>query len=156
MSAAGTRLRRRLSKSFHCESADSGFLSRRCPGRARAAGASPRAASRRESSGAGGHVGAVGRRIFFVQLRVAQKSRPGVATFDEVVTQDPVVGKAVAQRLLERVDVVDPLADEKIPIEQPLPIGSEFGREGVTFQRDFADGFRRRATRRNSASIPRP
>ena len=32
VSATGTRLRRRLSNSFHCDSTDSGFRNRRLPG----------------------------------------------------------------------------------------------------------------------------
>ncbi len=36
VSAAGTRLRRRLSKSFHCDSIESGLARRRCPDPARA------------------------------------------------------------------------------------------------------------------------
>ena len=52
---AGTRLRRRLSRIFQRDSADSGFVQPRARrARARAAAATPRSASRRGSSGGGG------------------------------------------------------------------------------------------------------
>ena len=121
VSAAGTRLRRRLSKSFHRESTDSGFLTRRWPGPGTSGRSQPASCqSPRIHRWRRSHVGAVGRRIFFVQRRVAQEPRPGVATLDEVVAQDPVLRKAVVQRLLERIDVVDPLADEGSLVEYVL------------------------------------
>ena len=35
-----------------------------------------------------------------------------MATFDQVVAEDGVVGEAIGQRALEGIDVVDALADE--------------------------------------------
>jgi hypothetical protein len=43
-----------------------------------------------------------------------------VAAFDQVVAQDAVFGQAAGQRALERVDVVDALADERAFAEQVL------------------------------------
>ena len=66
------------------------------------------------------HVGAVARRIVVVQLNVADERRAGVISLEEVVAQDAVLGKPPAERLLERVDVVDALADERTFAEAVL------------------------------------
>jgi hypothetical protein len=58
------------------------------------------------------HVGAVCRRVFLLQLRVAQQTGARVAAFEEIVAEDAVVGEAIRERALEGIDVVDPLADE--------------------------------------------
>ena len=58
---------------------------------------------------------AIGRRILFVAAaRRSASPSARVAAFEQVVAQDPILGKAAAQRPLERVDVVDPLADEGV------------------------------------------
>ncbi len=60
------------------------------------------------------------RRILLVQLHVAQQRRARIAALQQVVTQDAIFGKAILQRALERVDVVDALADERTFAEQVL------------------------------------
>ena len=80
VNAGGTRLRRRLSKIFHRDSPESGFLRRRAagPGNARQQppGNLPVAA---DPAVAPAHVGDVAGRIFLVQLHVAQQPGARVA-----------------------------------------------------------------------------
>ena len=59
------------------------------------------------------HVRAVAGGIVLVQLHVAQQPGARVAAFEQIVAQDPVLGEASPERPLERIDVVDPLADER-------------------------------------------
>ncbi|MDT4803918.1 hypothetical protein FQZ97_366840 [compost metagenome] len=66
------------------------------------------------------HVGAVARRVFLVQLHVAEQAGARIAALDQVVAEDAVVGKAAFQRLLEGVHRVDALADERAVAEQVL------------------------------------
>src|SRR5450631_3950919 len=58
------------------------------------------------------HIGAVARRKLLVQLHVAEQTRPRIAPFEKVMTQDPVFGKTARQGTFEGIDVVDALADE--------------------------------------------
>ena len=96
VSAAGTRLRRRLSKIFQRDSADSGLRSRRRsgPGTWRrshpASCQSPRIQRCRRAD-----VGAVAGRIFLVQLDVAQQAGARVATLEQIVAQDAVRRESV-------------------------------------------------------------
>ena len=66
------------------------------------------------------HIRAVERRIFLVQLHIAQQSRAGVAPFHKVVAEDPVLRKAPTQRPLERINVIDPLTDEGTFVKEIL------------------------------------
>ena len=66
------------------------------------------------------HVRDVAGRIFLVQVHVAQQSRPRMAPFQEIVAEDPVLGEPSLEGLLERIDVVDPLADEGAFVEHVL------------------------------------
>src|SRR3546814_4438711 len=59
-------------------------------------------------------------RVVLVQLHVADQAGPRIAAFEQVVAQDPVVGEAAVERLLECGDLVDPLADERALAEQVL------------------------------------
>ena len=52
------------------------------------------------------------RRIFFIQDHIAQQSRAGITAFQQVMTKDAVIGKYLAHRLLENIDIIDPLSDE--------------------------------------------
>ena len=61
----------------------------------------------------------VARRMFFVQRHIAQQGRTAIGAFDQVVAENRVLGK-VAAALLEGIDVVDPLADERAFAEQIL------------------------------------
>src|SRR5512146_2320076 len=65
-------------------------------------------------------VRAVARRIVLVQLDVAQQPGARVATLEQVVAQDAVFRQTLPQRELERVDVVDALADERAFTEDVL------------------------------------
>ena len=113
VNAAGTRLRRRLSKSFHSESADRGFSQPFLTGAGHARQEPPRKLPvAANPSVAAAHVRVIGRRILLVQLHVAQQARSRVAALEQVVAQDPILGKSAAKRALEGVDVVDSLADE--------------------------------------------
>jgi hypothetical protein len=129
VSAAGTRLRRRLSISFHCDSmrqrircrqgtppavpvcALSGNTPQQPPGELPIA-ANPAVAA--------AHVGAVARRVILIQLHIAQQSGAGVASLEKIVTEDAILRKAPAKRLLEGIDVVDSLADERAFAEHVL------------------------------------
>ena len=62
---------------------------------------------------ASAHVRAIARGIVLVQLHIAQQSGPGVAPFQQIVAENPIFGKAPLERLLEDIDLVDPLADER-------------------------------------------
>jgi len=62
-------------------------------------------------------VGAVAGRIFLVQLNVAQQPGAGIAAFQQVVTENAVLGKAPGQGLFEGLDLVDALADERTLLE---------------------------------------
>src|SRR5512139_3119617 len=53
-------------------------------------------------------------------MYIAQQSGPRVAPFQEIVAEDPVLGKPSLEGLLERIDVVDPLADEGAFVEHVL------------------------------------
>ena len=66
------------------------------------------------------HVRAVAGRIFLVQLHIAQQPRPRVAPFQKIVAEDPVLGETPVERLLERIDLIDALADERAFAEQVL------------------------------------
>ena len=121
VNAAGTRLRRRLSKIFHRDSPESGFF-RRPPPRPGTRGSSHRSNLPIPANPAvpAAHVRAVAGRIFLVQLHIAQQPRPRIAPFQKIVAEDPVLGKASLERLLERIDIIDPLADEGAFTEQVL------------------------------------
>ncbi len=69
---------------------------------------------------AAAHVGAVAGRIVLVQLRIAQQPCPRVTSFQKIVAEDPILGEAPTEGLLERIDVVDPLADERAFAEHVL------------------------------------
>ncbi len=58
------------------------------------------------------HVLAVTRRVFLVQLHIAQQTRACVTPFHKIVAEDPVLGKSSVEHPLERIHVIDPLADE--------------------------------------------
>ena len=66
------------------------------------------------------HVRAVAGRIFLVQLHIAQQPRPRVAPFQKIVAEDPVLGKAPVECPLERIDIIDPLADERAFVKEVL------------------------------------
>ena len=121
VNAAGTRLRRRLSRIFHWDRCESGFLWRLAPapGNARQ---QPRRNLPIPANPAvpAAHVRAVAGRIFLVQLHVAQQPGPRVTPFQQVVAEYPVLGKASLERPLEGIDVVDPLADERALAEHVL------------------------------------
>ncbi|EXI71313.1 MAG: hypothetical protein AW07_03756 [Candidatus Accumulibacter sp. SK-11] len=65
-------------------------------------------------------VGAVAKRIVFVQMHVAQQTCTRVTTFEKIMTEDAILGKAIPERLLEGVDLVDSLADERALTEHVL------------------------------------
>jgi hypothetical protein len=60
------------------------------------------------------------RRVILIQLHVAQQPGAGVASLEKIVTEDAILRKARAKRLLEGIDVVDPLADERAFAEHVL------------------------------------
>ncbi len=66
------------------------------------------------------HVRAVARRVFLVQQHIAYQSGARVTTFQQIVAEDAVFGKAILERSLERIDLVDSLADEGAFTEQVL------------------------------------
>ncbi|KFB71347.1 MAG: hypothetical protein AW09_003510 [Candidatus Accumulibacter phosphatis] len=66
------------------------------------------------------HVGAVTRRVVLIQLHIAQQPGAGVASLEQIVTEDAILRKARAQRLLEGIDVIDSLADERAFAEHIL------------------------------------
>src|SRR5208282_6077478 len=69
---------------------------------------------------AAAHVRVILRRIFLVQLHIAQQPRPRVAPFQKIVAEYPVLGETPLQRPLERIDVINPLANERTLAEQVL------------------------------------
>ncbi len=120
-SAVGTRLRRRLSKIFQSDK----------PGeRVRFAAASGRRNARQQPADdlpvaadpalMPAHVARVTCGVVLVQQHVAQQARARITTLEQVVAEDPVVGKALLAGALERIDVVDALADERAFPEQVL------------------------------------
>ena len=121
VSAAGTRLRRRLSKIFHCDSSESGL---RSPAPVETGHAPPQPSHKlpvaADPATTAGHVGAVARGILLVQFHVAQQPGTRVTPFQKIVAQDAILGKAPLECTLERVDVVDPLADERAFVEDVL------------------------------------
>ena len=70
-------------------------------------------------------------RVFLEQLHVAHQPRPGVAAFEQVVAQDPVLREPPPEGRLECVHVVDPLADEGALAEQVLVYVRDGARVGV-------------------------
>ncbi len=62
---------------------------------------------------AAAHVGAVASRIVLVQRHIAQQPGAGVTSFEKVMAEDAVLGKSAAQSLLEGLNVIDSLADER-------------------------------------------
>ena len=66
------------------------------------------------------HVVLVAGRVLFVHLHVGQQPGARVAAFEQVVTEDPVLREPAAHSPLERVHVVDALADEGPFAEQVL------------------------------------
>ena len=69
---------------------------------------------------AAAHIRTVVRRDRFIQLHVAEQSGTRVAPFEQIVAENAILGKPVAQGLFERVDIVDSLADERTLVEQIL------------------------------------
>ena len=67
-----------------------------------------------------GDIGAIARRKIFIQFGVAEQPGAGVATFQKIVAQDAVGRKASFECPLERIDVVDALADERALVEDVL------------------------------------
>jgi hypothetical protein len=65
-------------------------------------------------------VRAVARRVFLVELHIAQQCRARIAAFEQVVAKDAVLREAIGKRRLERIDVVDSLADERTLAEHVL------------------------------------
>ena len=65
-------------------------------------------------------VRAVARRVVLVQLHIAQQPRPRVAPLQKIVAEYPILGEAPSKGLLECIDVVDPLADERAFAEHVL------------------------------------
>jgi hypothetical protein len=66
------------------------------------------------------HVRAIARGIFLVELHVGEQPRARVATFDQVVAENSIFGKAASQSALEGIDLVDPLAAERALLEEIL------------------------------------
>ena len=66
------------------------------------------------------HVRAIARGIVLVQLHVGEQPRTRVAPFQQVVAEDAVLGEAPVERLLEGIDFVDALADERTFLEPVL------------------------------------
>jgi hypothetical protein len=125
-----------LSKSFHCDSIESGFPAACCPPRQsrpeRACAATTRQLPIAANPAvAPAHVGAVADRVILVQLHIAQQSRAGVAAFEKIVAKDAILGEAPAKRLLEGIDVVDSLADERAFAEHVLVDIRDRARIGV-------------------------
>src|SRR5688572_8514106 len=58
-------------------------------------------------------IGAVSRGMFLVELDIAQETRPGVAALEQIVAEDAVFRQPAGERLFERIDVVNALADER-------------------------------------------
>ena len=54
------------------------------------------------------------------ELNVAHEARPGIASLEQIVAEDAIFRKAAAERALERIDVVNPLADERALAEKIL------------------------------------
>ena len=95
VNVAGTRLRRRLSKIFQRESRER-ILSaarRSVQEQGHSVASSARSANPRESSGGDGSRPRRSARKLLVELHISQQPRPRIASFHEVVTQDPVLGK---------------------------------------------------------------
>ena len=65
-------------------------------------------------------IGLIGGRILFIQQHVGQQGRAQVAAFQQVMAENPVFRKALTQRALEGVDIVNTLADEGTFGEQVL------------------------------------
>ena len=66
------------------------------------------------------HIRAVAGGMVLDQQHVAQQSGAGITAFEKVVAQDSVLGEASAKRMLEGIDVVNPLADERALAEHVL------------------------------------
>src|SRR6266576_1224037 len=62
----------------------------------------------------------VARRIFLVKCHVAHQTAAGVDRFQQVVAQDSILRKAVSQRALEGIDVINAFADERALAEKVL------------------------------------
>ncbi len=66
------------------------------------------------------HVRVVARRRLFHEFDVAEQPAARVAPFEQVVAEDAVFRQASAQHVLERIDLVDALADERTLSKQVL------------------------------------
>ena len=119
--AAGTSVRRRLSRIIHRASSSSGIRPPRLvgPGHAGQQPAGDLPVASRPSAPAAG-VGQVAFRMIFQQFHVAEESAPGMAALDQVMAENPVVGEPGTHGGVECLDVVDGLADELALSEQVL------------------------------------
>ena len=66
------------------------------------------------------HVGAVARRIFFIQLHITQQATARVTPFQQVMAEDFIFREAAIQRSFERLYVINTLADERPFLEHVL------------------------------------
>ena len=132
VNAEGTRLRRRLSKSFHWDSSERTVLPalsfgagnlRSQPGQKLPVAADPPVPA--------AHVSAVAGGIFLVHHDIAQQPCARVTPFDKIVAQDPVLGETSGERPLEGVDFVDPLPDKGAFKEKVLVDIRDSARIGV-------------------------
>src|SRR6185295_16288473 len=80
---------------------------------------------------AAAYIREVAGRIILVQLHVAEQPRTGVASLQQVMTKNPVFGEAPLEGLFERLDVIDPLADERAFLEEVLVDVGDGARIGI-------------------------
>ena len=120
ISAGGTRLRRRLSKSFQRSSVGSGFVpqGRRASGSAMAAEPRQQLPVAADPAVLAAGVGVVAGGEVVEKLGVGQQAAAGEVALDQVVAEDRVLGERVPRGGLEGVEVVDPLARERADPEQ--------------------------------------
>ena len=55
----------------------------------------------------------IARRKFFKKLHVADERRAGIASFQQIVAQNPVLRKFSADRIFKGIHIVDAFADER-------------------------------------------
>ena len=62
----------------------------------------------------------ISRRIFFVQLNVADQCGPSVASLDQVMAEHRILRETAGDRLLESIDIIDPFANKRSFLENVL------------------------------------
>ncbi len=65
-------------------------------------------------------VGGIAAGVFLVKCDIAQEAAAREAALEQIVTEDAIFGQSVREDTLERIDIVDALADKRAFAEEIL------------------------------------